>query len=197
MRAAGLLCSRGVTRVHCSYGPFRLPPAVGPLPEGHSVIGPTQLPMLSHRGGEDLSSSVTRPCHHAAANHPAGVRTTFLPDMPSSCCLRQIDEDSASGARHFGATSRALPLRPGDSLTIQKMALSAGFRPSVSLLSAAQATRGLACPSAGLTPAERARVSLDAHRSWGDCEGRCRGGRRLVTSRCPRYETASVPSRWA
>ena len=52
----------------------------------------------------------------------------------------------------------SLALRPGDSLTIPKIALSMGFRPSVSLLPAIQATGLLAFTQVGLTPTER--VSL-------------------------------------
>ena len=51
---------------------------------------------------------------------------------------------------------RSLSLRPGDSLTIPKMALSIGFRVSVSLNPAIQATGLLASTPAGLTPAEHA-----------------------------------------
>ena len=49
---------------------------------------------------------------------------------------------------------RSLPLRPGHSLTILLMALSMGFRGSVSLLPAIQATGRLALAPAGLPPAE-------------------------------------------
>jgi hypothetical protein len=51
---------------------------------------------------------------------------------------------------------RSLSLRPGDSLTNLTLALSMGFRPSVSLQSAIQATGLLALAPAGLTPAENA-----------------------------------------
>jgi hypothetical protein len=57
---------------------------------------------------------------------------------------------------------RSLSLRPGDSLTIPRMALSMGFRPLVSLQSAIQATGLLVLTLAGLTPAEDASLSLDA-----------------------------------
>ncbi len=49
---------------------------------------------------------------------------------------------------------RSLSLRPDDSLTILKMALSIGFRDSVSLHSAIQATRLLTVTSVGLPPTE-------------------------------------------
>jgi hypothetical protein len=51
---------------------------------------------------------------------------------------------------------RSLSLRSGDSLTIPEMALSIGFRVSVSLNPAIQATGLLALAAAGLTPAEHA-----------------------------------------
>ena len=54
-----------------------------------------------------------------------------------------------------------LALRPGDSLTILLMALSIGFRVSVSLHPAIQATERLALASAGLAPASRICLSLD------------------------------------
>ncbi len=54
---------------------------------------------------------------------------------------------------------RSLPLRPGHSLTILLMALSMGFRDSVSLLPATQATGRLALAPAGLSPAEHVCLS--------------------------------------
>ena len=56
----------------------------------------------------------------------------------------------------------SLALRPGDSLTILKMALSVGFRSLVSFLPATQATGLLTLALAGLTPAECASLRLDA-----------------------------------
>jgi hypothetical protein len=54
---------------------------------------------------------------------------------------------------------RLLSLRPDDLLTIQEMALSIGFRHSVSLLSAIQATRLLTFASVGLSPTEHSSLS--------------------------------------
>ena len=53
---------------------------------------------------------------------------------------------------------RSLTLRPGNSLAILKMAVSMGFRASVSLGPAIQATGPLVLAPAGLTPAERVRL---------------------------------------
>jgi hypothetical protein len=49
---------------------------------------------------------------------------------------------------------RSLSLRPDDSLTIQRMALSIDFQDSVSLFLTIQATGSLTFSLAGLTPAE-------------------------------------------
>ena len=51
-----------------------------------------------------------------------------------------MKEGSASGVDRFEASLRSLLLRPDDSLTIQKMALSIGFQDLVSLLLTIQAT---------------------------------------------------------
>ena len=51
---------------------------------------------------------------------------------------------------------RSLALRPGDSLTALKAALSMGFRLLVSRQPAIQATRFLALALVGLTPTENA-----------------------------------------
>ena len=61
---------------------------------------------------------------------------------------------------------RLLSLRPDDSLTIQRMALSIDFQDSVSLLLTIQATGSLTFSLAGLTPAEYASLRwtyLDGH----------------------------------
>src|SRR5262245_54668226 len=61
------------------------------------------------------------------------------------------------GLRNFALSRlpvRSLTLRPGDSLATLTMAVSMGFRASVSLRPAIQATRLLALAPTGLTPAE-------------------------------------------
>ena len=50
----------------------------------------------------------------------------------------------------------SLSLRPGDSLTIPKMALSVGFNKFISSAAATQATGLLTPPLVGLTPTEHA-----------------------------------------
>ena len=62
---------------------------------------------------------------------------------------------------------RLLSLRPDDLLTILKMALSIGFRDSVSLLFAIQATRLLTLASVGLSPTEHSSLSWTHFRTAG------------------------------
>src|SRR5215471_10968509 len=56
----------------------------------------------------------------------------------------------------------SLTLRPGDSLTIPRMALSVGFIRFVSSTNATQATGSLTLSPVGLSPTEHASFSLDA-----------------------------------
>jgi hypothetical protein len=56
----------------------------------------------------------------------------------------------------------SLTLRPGDSLTIPRMALSVGFIRFVSSTNATQATGFLTITPVGLPPTEHASFSLDA-----------------------------------
>jgi len=84
-------------------------------------------------------------------------RLLILPS-PHSCGL---------GLRGFslsGPPVRSLSLRPGDSLTSLTDALSMGFKYSVSLLPAIQATGLLILTLAGLTPAEH--TSLSWTHNW-------------------------------
>jgi hypothetical protein len=96
-----------------------------------------------------MSSS---PC---CRSHPAGGHPSRQPDCDETRGLRSANNCSASGClRLSGLPLRSLSLRPGDSLTILVMALSMGFRASVSLRPAIQATGRLALAPAGLPPAE-------------------------------------------
>ena len=71
---------------------------------------------------------------------------------------------------------RSLSLRPDDSLTILKMALSIGIRNSISLLSAIQATRPLTITLAGLSPTEHTSFFLDTLPDGGVSPVRLEGG---------------------
>jgi len=82
---------------------------------------------------------------------------------------------------------------PGGSLTIQKMALSMGFRSSVSLLPAIQAKRPLAVAPEGLTPSER--VSLRwTHKLGGGVHTGCFRRSPVVL---PRDHVAGMVRSWA
>src|SRR5215471_628643 len=92
----------------------------------------------------------------------------------------------------------SLALRPGDSLTIPRMALSVGFIRFVSSTNATQATESLTLSPVGLSPTEHASFSLDAlwsknpirMKSKGD-GSRGRGG--PDGSVTPRYITKKSP----
>ena len=117
------------------------------------------FPSISRRDEEGFSSCSACPCHRAAASTPpewmtasVSLRSPLLPS-PYGCGL---------GLRGYSLSRpllRSFALRPSDSLTILKMALSMGFRVLVSLHPAIQATELLTFTLAGLTPAEHASLS--------------------------------------
>jgi hypothetical protein len=73
------------------------------------------------------------------------------------CCLRPTLEGSASKVYFLSRPPvGSLSLRPGDSLTIPRMALSVGFIPFVSSTDATKATGLLTLALVGLTPTEHA-----------------------------------------
>jgi hypothetical protein len=107
------------------------------------------------------------PGHRAVAPTPpecpaasAALRRSMLPS-PSGCRL---------GLRVFalsGPPLRSLALRPGDSPTIPKMAVSMGFRP-VGFPPACHPSYGVsALPPAGLTPAEHISLFWTHNRTCG------------------------------
>ena len=96
-----------------------------------------------------LASVPPLPPRRSAVASPTSLRQPMLP----SPFLRGLGLRNHVFSR---PPLRSLALRPGDSLTNPKLALSMGFRPSVSLQSAIQATGPLALTLAGLTPAEDA-----------------------------------------
>ena len=151
------LRSAGITPLPRYSGPLRHPLVCHPLPRS-TGYRTAHAPPLSRRDEEGFSSCSTRPCPRAVAltppewsAAPASLRRPMLPS-PSHHGL---------GLRSFALSRlpvRSLTLRPGNSLTILKMAVSMGFRRSVSLPPAIQATGPLALAPAGLSPAERVRL---------------------------------------
>ncbi len=166
-RTAGLLRSTGVTPLRRYYEPIRHPLVVSPLP---SAAGYRALPSFrrfrSGRGGLlqllDASSatmpSLTTPPERPAASF--GLRRAVLLS-PSRLRARP------PGLRPFGATTRSLPLRPGDSQSIPGTGSSRASGQSVSSLPALQ-LRGRTLTPAGLIPAEH--ISLTwTHNRPGLC----------------------------
>jgi hypothetical protein len=97
-------------------------------------------PPISRRDEEGFSSCLAHPCHRAAANTPpecltasVKLRRSMLPS-PFRCGL------GPWSFRFSRPPMRSLALRPDDSLTIPKMALSIGFIRFVSSANAIQAT---------------------------------------------------------
>jgi hypothetical protein len=80
-----------------------------------SVIGPTQLPWISPRDEEGFSSCWVCPGRRAVANHPAGEtrRVDRLATGPAAFAPPLRARPPGLGT--FGATTRSLRLRPGDS----------------------------------------------------------------------------------
>src|SRR3954469_7289267 len=126
-QTAGPLRSAGATPPRRYYGPLRHPLAFGRLP---GVAGYTAYlsPPISRRGEEGFSSCSMCPCRRAVAPTP--------PERPAaSAALRRSVLPSpygwGLGLRGFalsGPPLRSLALRPGDSPTIPRMAVSMGFR---------------------------------------------------------------------
>jgi len=131
-------------------------------PSADFPVLPVIRPTLLHRF-LDGTRTVSPVARHALVTvlslPPRRSAMTFRSAHVMSCCFRPEPGGSASG---FYFLSRppvgSLALRPGDSLTILKMALSVGFIRFVSSTNATQATRLLTLTSVGLTPTEH--VSL-------------------------------------
>jgi hypothetical protein len=163
----GPLAPRTLLRFFAPTDPSAtLPPSADfPFP----VIRPTLLPPISRSGRVglhqllDVSLPACRRYRPAGVGSPPSARLQ-APMLPSPC-----QDGSAPGSCVPRSLLRSLSLRPASSLTILSMASSMGFKALVSLLSAIQATGGLALPLAGLTPAEHASLLLVApwHRHTG------------------------------
>src|SRR5205085_6261908 len=188
------LRSAGVTPPRHSCGPFRHPLAFGRLP---GVAGYTAYlsPPLSRRGEEGFSSCSMCPGHRAVAPTP--------PERPAaSAALRRSVLPSpygwGLGLRGFalsGPPLRSLALRPGDSPTIPRMAVSMGFR-TVGFPPTCHPSYGVsALPPAGLTPAEHISLTWTHNRTGNFQSIRLSGGLErafgLRTRRIPLAVTAS------
>jgi len=122
-------------------------------------------PEISPWDEEGFSSCSACPCHRAVATTPPkwitvsiSFQSSMLPS-PYGCRL------GLQGFSLSGPPVRSLSLRPGNSLTSPRIALSMGFRCSVSLQSAIQATGLLTLTPTGLTPAEHASLNWTHNRT--------------------------------
>jgi hypothetical protein len=100
LRAAGFLCSTGITPLPRYYEPIRHPLVVGRLPGG---AGYTAYPAsaLSGRDEEGFSSCLMCPGRRAVANHPAGATRRVNRSATSRAAFALTVAGSASGATHF------------------------------------------------------------------------------------------------
>jgi hypothetical protein len=137
--AAGPLRSTGVTPLHSYYGPSRHRLVFGRFP-GTAGYTAYLAPPISRWDEDGFSSCSACPCHRATPTTPperhvasVRLRRAVLPSSPTS----------GLGLRSLFVTGPpvgSLSLRPGDSLTIPRMALSIGFMNFVSSTHAIQAT---------------------------------------------------------
>ena len=136
---AGPLRSAGVTPLPRYYGPIRHPLAFGRLP-GVSGYTAYLAPAVSRRDEEGFSSCLACPCPRAAATTPPEWmhRLNQVSTLHAAFTLRL--QARPLGFSLSGPPVRLLSLRPDNSLTIPRMAFSMGFRSSVSLRPAIQAT---------------------------------------------------------
>ncbi len=107
----------------------RPPPSrLRPTSRGMPVIRPTWLRRFL--GGTRTASPVAqRILATLLPLPPRRSESTRRSGFVDPCCLRLITEGSASGVQFVsGPPMGSLALRPGDSLTIPRMALSVGFR---------------------------------------------------------------------
>src|SRR5262245_25206610 len=166
MSSAGPLRSTDVTPLRRYYQPLRHPLAFGRLP---GVTGYTAYlaPPLSRRDEEGFSSCSTCPGHRAVAPTPperpaasAELRRSVLPS-PYGCGL---------GLRGFalsGPPLRSLALRPGDSPTFPRLAVSMGFGPFGFPPACHPSYGASALTPAGLTPAEHISLFWTHNRACG------------------------------
>src|SRR5262249_27429168 len=109
-----LLRSTAITPLRRYYEPIRHPLVVSRFP---GAAGYTAYPAsaLSGRGEEGFSSCSMGPGRRAVANHPAGATRRINRAATGRAAFALQLQARPPGLRTFGATSRSLALRPGDS----------------------------------------------------------------------------------
>src|SRR5262245_64693126 len=100
LRAAGFLCSTGITPLPRYYEPIRHPLVVGRFP---GAAGYTAYPAsaVSGRDEEGFSSCSMGPGRRAVANHPAGATRPLNRLGSGHAAFALTVAGSASGATHF------------------------------------------------------------------------------------------------
>ena len=114
LRAAGPLRSTGITPPQHYCGPIRHPLIVGPLP-GAAGYKAYPASAVSGRDEEGFSSCWVCPCRRAVANHPAGGMRRVNRSSPLPTAFAPPLRARPPGLHLFGASTRSLALRPGDS----------------------------------------------------------------------------------
>src|SRR5664279_1525970 len=152
VQTAGSLRSADTTPLLRYCGPVRHPLAFRPTSRCRRLYG---FLLRRFRDGARRASPVARcilvivlpllPRHSVPPHRSVG-------DVP--CCLRPINGGSASEVEVSGPPVRSFSLRPNDSLTIPRMALSIDFRGSVSFPPGYPSYRTLTFVLVGLPPTE-------------------------------------------
>ena len=162
---AGRLRSTDVTPLPRYYEPLRHPLVFPPTSWLHQLYG-FPSPPLSRRDEEGFSSCSTCPCHRAVPTTPPECHAASVSPRPA---MLPSPRSRGLGLRIYSLSRPpvgSLALRPGDSLTIPKMALSVGFIRFVSSTDATPATGLRASTPVGLSPTEHASLR------WTHCSAK-------------------------
>ena len=154
-RHQGSFAPRTLVRFIATTCPSATLEPSAPFPE---CIGYRHLPCFRgflRRGSEGFASFQRVLCQRAAATTPPGGEDDDRA-APSPAAFAPTPGTRLPGILGDEATMHSLMLRPADSLRCPWQLSSMGFRASVSLLSAIQATRLRSFASVGFSPTERA-----------------------------------------
>ena len=138
--AAGPLCSTGVAPFQRYYGPSRHRLVFDRFP-GASGYAVYLAPSVSRRDEDGFSSCLACPCHRAVpTTPPEGCASSDSLATHPVAFVRHEKTRPLGSIFLSGPPMGSLVLRPGDSLTILKMALSVSFIRLVSSTNVTQAT---------------------------------------------------------
>ena len=173
--AAGPLCSTGVAPFQRYYGPSRHRLVFDRFP-GASGYAVYLAPSISRRDEDGFSSCLACPCHRAVpTTPPEGCASSDTLATHPVAFVRHEKTRPLGSIFLSGPPMGSLVLRPGDSLTILKMALSVSFIRLVSSTNRDSSYRALTFSPVGLSPTEHASLR------W--------------THSCPKTQTNSRPLR--